>query len=199
VKAPRYVALCLLWLSLAGAGTWGLLSYENTPGAAGETTVAWPAGSLIARQPDRANLVMFLHPYCPCSRASIEELNRLLGQCQNPVSVNVLFVRPKGVADDWANTSLRKAAQAIPGVHVALDGDGKEAKRFGAESSGYVVLYGPRGELLFSGGITGSRGHVGENPSEDAVIAMVNGRSLPLTHSHVYGCDLFDPEGKTDQ
>jgi len=175
------------------------MSYENKPSPAGETTVAWPAGSIIARQPDRANLLMFLHPYCPCSRASIEELNRLLGQCENPISVNVLFVRPQGVSDDWANTSLRRVAQTIPGVHVALDSDGKEAKRFEAESSGYVVLYSPKGELLFSGGITGSRGHAGQNPGEDAVIAMVNGHSLPLTHSHVYGCDLFDPEGKTDQ
>ena len=122
-----------------------------------------------------------------------------MGQCQNPVSANVLFVRPKGVADDWANTSLRRAAQAIPGVHVTLDGDGKEAKRFAAESSGYVVLYGRSGELLDSGGSTGSRGHAGQNSGEDAVIALVNGRSLPLTHSPVYGCDLFDPEGKTDQ
>lgn len=142
---------------------------------------------------------MFLHPYCPCSRASVEELNRLLGQCQNSVSVNVLFVRPKGVADDWANTPLRKVAESIPGVHVMLDGDGTEARQFGAESSGYTVLYSSRGDLLFSGGITGSRGHAGENPGEDAVIALINGHSLPLTHSHVYGCDLFDPNGNTDK
>jgi hypothetical protein len=199
VKAPRYVALCLLWLALAGAGTWGLLSYENTPTRAGETIAAWPADSQIAHQPDRATLLMFLHPYCPCSRASIEELNRLLGQCQNSVSVNVLFVRPKGVADDWARTSLRRAAESIPGVRVSLDGNGKEARRFAAESSGYVVLYSPKGELLFSGGITGSRGHAGQNPGEDAVIALVNGRTLPLTHSHVYGCDLFGSDGNTDQ
>jgi hypothetical protein len=62
-----------------------------------------------------------------------------------------------------------------------------------------VVLYSPNGELLFSGGITGSRGHAGQNPGEDAVIALVNGRSLPLTHAHVYGCDLFDPAGNADQ
>jgi len=175
------------------------MSYENKPGPAGETSTAWPTDSQITRQPDRATLLMFLHPYCPCSRASIEELNRLLGQCQNSVSVNVLFVRPNGVSDDWANTSLRKVAQSIPGVHVALDENGKEARRFGAESSGYVVLYNPKGELLFSGGITGTRGHEGQNAGEDAVIAMVNGRSMPLTHTHVYGCDLFDPEAKTDK
>jgi len=175
------------------------MSYENKPGPAGETTVAWPADSLITRQSDRANLLMFLHPYCPCSRASIEELNRLIGQCQNPISIHVLFVRPKGVSDDWANTSLRRVAQTIPGVQVTLDSDGKEARRFGAESSGYVVLYSPKGDLLFSGGITGSRGHEGQNPGEDAVIAMVNGRSLPLTHSQVFGCDLFDPEAKSDK
>src|SRR6185503_7967552 len=118
---------------------------------------------------------------------------------QNSVSANVLFVRPNGVADDWANTPLRKVAQSIPGVHVALDPEGKEARQFGAESSGYVVLYNAKGQLLFSGGITGSRGHAGQNPGEDAVIAQINGHSLPLTHTHVFGCDLFDPEANPEK
>jgi hypothetical protein len=171
------------------------MSYENAPARARQTVSSWPVDSQITHQQNRTTLVMFLHPYCPCSRASVEELNRLLGQCQNPVFANVLFIRPNGVSDDWANSHLRKVAESIPGVHVALDADGKEARRFGAESSGYVVLYSPRGELLFSGGITGSRGHAGQNPGEDAVIALVNGDSLPLTHAQVYGCDLFDPQG----
>jgi hypothetical protein len=137
-------------------------------------------------------MVMFLHPYCPCSRASLEELNRLLVQCRGTLSAHVLFVRPKGVSDDWAKTGLCKVAASIPGVQVGFDPNGDEANRFGAESSGCVVLYSPKGELLFSGGITGSRSHVGENPGEDAVIALANGEPAALNHTHVYGCTLLD-------
>ena len=43
------------------------------------------------------------------------------------------------------------------------DDDGAEARRFGAETSGQTLLYDARGALAFSGGITGARGHAGDN------------------------------------
>jgi hypothetical protein len=122
----------------------------------------------------------------------MEELNRLLARCQGVVSTHVLFIRPKGEPDDWTDTALRKNAESIPGVHVELDSEGQEARRFGAESSGYLVLYSPKGELLFSGGITASRGHAGENAGENAVINLANGHYVPLNHTKVYGCTLLD-------
>jgi hypothetical protein len=133
---------------------------------------------------------MFVHPHCPCTRASVAELNRLLTRRQGPVTVHVLFVLPKGVGDDWAETSLRKSAEALPGVKVELDRDGKEALRFGAESSGYVVLYSPDGRLLFSGGITSSRGHEGDNAGEDLVLAGMKGQPASVQHTPVFGCSL---------
>jgi len=190
VKTPVRIALCALWLLAAGAGTWALMTYETTPTPVGSTPSQWPADSHISRQAGRSTLVMFVHPHCPCSRSSMEELDRLLVQCKDSMTTHVLFIRPKGVPEDWTNTSLRKSAESIPGVHVALDQDGKEAERFGAESSGYVVLYSPKGELLFSGGITASRGHAGENPAEDAVIALATGHQSSLHHSDVFGCGL---------
>lgn len=180
----------MLWLLAAGAGAWGLIRYENTPTSAGETPSRWPAESRIERLAGHSSLVMFVHPHCPCSRASIAELNRLLSHRQGPATVDVLFIRPKGVSDDWTETSLRKSAEAIPGVKVALDPEGREARRFGAESSGYVVLYSPDGQLLFSGGITGSRGHEGDNAGENLVIAGLNGQAAGLQHTPVFGCSL---------
>ncbi len=168
------------------------MDYEGTPTPTGATPSLWPTNSRVAREVGHSTLLMFMHPHCPCSTASVEELNRLLGRCQGAVSTHVLFIRPKGEPDDWTDTSLRKNAESIPGVHVDLDLDGEEARRFGAESSGYVVLYGPKGELLFSGGITGSRGHVGENAGENAVIDLANGRYVSLNHTKVYGCTLLD-------
>jgi hypothetical protein len=192
VKALPRILLCLLWLLAATAGAWCLLSYENKPTTAGETPATWPVDSRIARQPGRATLVMFAHPHCPCSSASVGELNRLLVRCKDPAVVHVLFVRPKGVPDDWTETSLRKSAEAIPGAHVQIDPSGVEAARFGAESSGYVVLYSPDGRLLFSGGITGSRGHAGDNAGENVVVALLNGQKATLHKTPVFGCSLQD-------
>jgi hypothetical protein len=192
MKAFGRVMLCLLWLLVAGAGARSLLQYENTPGHSGQTPLSWPSDSHIPIQPGHSTLVMFAHPHCPCSSASIGELNRLLTRCEGPADVHILFIRPQGVTDGWTETSLRKSAEAIPGATVQLDPLGEEARRFGAESSGYVVLYNSEGHLLFSGGITGARGHAGDNAGENLVIAGVNGQKFYLKHTPVFGCSLQD-------
>lgn len=192
MKALGHMLLCLLWLAGAGTGAWGLMRYENTPSSYGKTPSAWPPSSRIDRLPGRCSLIMFLHPHCPCSRASIAEFNRLLGHCKDPVSTHVLFIRPKGVSDEWMETSLRSSAEAIPHVNVKLDDDGREAQLFGAESSGYVVLYSMDGQLLFSGGITAARGHEGDNAGENVIVARLNGQYVELKHTAVFGCSLQD-------
>src|SRR5580700_5088255 len=74
-------ACCALWLLLVGAGFAAILNYQTASGAAGVTPQQWPAQTRIALAADRQTLIMFVHPKCPCSRASLEELNRLLAQC----------------------------------------------------------------------------------------------------------------------
>lgn len=192
MKAPGQVVICLLWLSVACVGAWGLMRYENTPSSAGSTPLTWPADSQIQRHPGHSTLIMFAHPHCPCSSASVGELNRLLTRCQGLADVYVFFIRPKNVPDSWAQTTLRKSAEAIPGVKVQLDPSGLESRRFGAESSGYVVLYSPEGRLLFSGGITGARGHAGDNAGENGVVDLLNGQTISFKHTPVYGCSLLD-------
>lgn len=192
MTTPGRVVICLLWLSVAGVGAWGLMKYENTPGTVGETPLTWPASSQIKRQPGHPTLIMFAHPHCPCSTASVGELNHLLTHCQGLADVHVLFIRPNNLPDSWTQTTLRKSAEAIPGVQVQLDPAGLESQRFGAESSGYVVLYSPEGQLLFSGGITGARGHAGDNAGENVVVDLLNGQPAQLTHTPIFGCSLQD-------
>ena len=61
----------------------------------------------------------------------------------------------------------------FPGVSVSSDQEGFEAKNFQSTTSGYVLLYDANGRLLFQGGITGSRGHSGENSGRDAIEAIL--------------------------
>jgi hypothetical protein len=192
VKIPGHLIFSLFWLLVAGAGAWALMNYESTPTSAAETPSQWPAASQIKRDSGQPTLLMFAHPHCPCSRASVGELNRLLTRCQNPVAVHVIFIQPEGVPADWTETSLRKSAEAIHDVKVQLDPDGEEARRFGAESSCYVALYGENGKLLFSGGITDARGHAGDNTGENVVVALINNLHVELKHTPVFGCSLQD-------
>ena len=136
---------------------------------------------------------MFAHPRCPCTRASLEELNHLLSQCQGKISPHVVFFEPETQPSDWLDTSLVKSAKAIPGLMVETDRAGAAAKLFGAETSGYVVLYGPDHQLLFHGGITASRGHAGDNAGVSSILSLLaNNRETPTRQTHVFGCRLLN-------
>lgn len=178
-----------LWIATVAFGLRAFSQYENTPGRVGALPRAWPE-SQIERSSDRPTLIMVAHPHCPCTRASVGELAQIMARLQGKVAAYVLLVKPKEAGRDWEETGLRRSAEAIPGVKVLLDPDGVEARRFGAETSGHTQLFGTDGRLLFSGGITASRGHAGGNAGERAIIALVNNQTPAQTEALVFGCAL---------
>jgi hypothetical protein len=184
------IVFCVTWLAAIGAGGFVLLRYENAPGSTGQTPSQWPEGAKISPDPTRFTLMMFAHPRCPCTRASVGELNRLLARSQGRIAAKVLFLSPSTEPAGWDRTGLWRDAASIPGVGVFDDVDGQEARRFGAETSGYVVLFDPRGRLLFRGGITSARGHAGDNAGEDAILALAGGTETAMNKTAVFGCSL---------
>jgi len=90
---------------------------------------------------------------------------------------------------------LWRNAAAIPKIAVQEDDNGDEARRFGAATSGYVVLYDMRGQLLFKGGITAGRGHAGDNAGADAIKSLLRGRSVDMNRAPAYGCSLANQCG----
>ncbi|HEX5175595.1 MAG TPA: hypothetical protein VFV83_01125 [Chthoniobacteraceae bacterium] len=178
------------WLVAAAAGSWAMMRYENAPGSAGNPPQTWPSDSKIVRAVDQPTLIMLAHPRCPCTRASIGELAKLLAQCQGKARVYVLFTKPSGTSDGWEKSDLWQSAAAIPGVSVISDADGLEAKRFGVSTSGEALLFDAAGNLRFAGGITLSRGHSGDNPGRDALTAFLSTGESSLTSTAVFGCAL---------
>lgn len=198
IGPPRFrrnlviLASITLWLLVVGVGLSVLWGYENTPGAAAKPSVLWPADSRIQRAPDRATLVMTVHPHCPCTRASIGELAQLMAQSQGRVTAYVLFLKPAGFSDNWEKTDLWQSAAGIPGVVPVIDYEGAEASRFKAKTSGQTALYDAEGRLLFSGGITIARGHAGDNAGRSAIVSLVNAGITGQAETPVFGCPLFD-------
>lgn len=137
-------------------------------------------------------LIMLAHPHCPCTRASVSELANVMARVQGKVRAYVLFLKPHDSDHSWDDTDLRRSAAAIPGVAVLSDIDGVEAKRFGAETSGHTMLFNPSGRLLFSGGITESRGHAGGNAGESAIVSLVNTHTADRATTFVFGCSLVE-------
>ena len=189
-NTPLWVLIAgLAWVAAVSLGLSRLLEYESAPGDSGLSPRRWPAASRLCRDPLRPTLVMFAHPHCPCTRASLAELVQIITRCQGRVAVRVVFVAPAGVPPGWERTDLWRSAAAIPGVQVHRDA-GDEARRFGAATSGHVALYDPHGKQLFAGGITGARGHEGENAGRDAVIRLIRGEPEKLAATYVFGCSL---------
>jgi hypothetical protein len=188
-------ALLIVWVALLGAGFHRLTRYEVTRGEVGTTSQAWPTDSRISPDLSRATLILLAHPRCPCTRASLAELERIMTRCEGRVSAHVLFLPQGRPSRDRARTDLWSTAAAIPGVCVR-DVDGVEVRRFGAATSGHVLLYDQAGRLLFSGGITGARGHRGDNPGSDALIARLTGDPTGRNRTAVFGCPLFDARSR---
>jgi len=191
--------LGIAWTVAIAFGLHSLLAYEGTPGTTGAVPGQWPSTSQIERHPDRPTLVMLAHPRCPCTRASVAELAQLVARLQGKVDAYVLFLKPRQSGIDWDDTELRRSAAAIPRVTVLSDFDGVEARRFGAETSGHTLLFDLNGRLLFSGGITEFRGHVGDNTGERAIESLVNGHSPARTATSVFGCALANRSQKGDK
>ena len=186
--------LCLvaIWIALIGSGEYVLLNYEKTPGDLRNAPLQWPSETAIERRPDRMTLLMFVHPHCPCTRASMEELAVLMTRCQGRLLTNVLFLKPKDFSEDWTQTDIRRSAATIPDVKIKIDDEGREAERFKASTSGQVLLYDTNGRLLFSGGITASRGHSGDNDGREAIESFVLRGQAKTTKTPVFGCSLVN-------
>jgi len=197
-KLPIRTLISFCWLLTVGGGFIVLLNYQESAGGTGFTPMTWPSASALRLARGQDTLIMFAHPKCPCSQASLEELNRALAKTAGKVSVRVLFFKPAQGSNDWTNTTLYRTAASISGVTALEDIDGQEAGRFGANTSGYVVLYKPSGDLLFKGGITAGRGHAGDNAGESALVALILGQDSAIRQTAVYGCSLFNKRCTTD-
>jgi len=178
-----------LWSLAIGAGFRGLVEYELRAGAPAVAPDRWPAQAGLTFDASRRNLVMFAHPQCPCSRASVAELAAIMTRCAAQLHVTVCFFDPDEKPEAWTRSDLWRAAEAIPGVTPVVDRDARIAARFGSATSGQVFLFDRDGQRLFAGGITGARGHEGDNRGRQLVIALAQGEVCTGT-TPVFGCAL---------
>ncbi len=192
IIGPRTLyALAIIWVAIAIGGMCWLTRYSAKAGIP-STANNWPAGTSITRTKDCYFLLAFVHPQCPCSASTLEELNRLIAKCNGRMAATIVFAKPSANNHDWLNTPLWTQASGILNVKLISDVGGAEAARFDASTSGQVFLFDPSGHLRFQGGITASRGHSGDNDGEDCIAQIVAGNVPPSRSTPVYGCGLFN-------
>lgn len=186
----RWHLLIAVWLLLLSLGIVLMVDKDARPGPAAVGPKRWPEGSTLALAPSGKTMVMFLHPACPCSLASLEELDRLVQRKAVPSTVCVVMVGPASL-DRRQESRNRSRAAEIPDAILRSDSDGREAQRFGSQTSGTLLVFDAGGQLEFSGGITRARGHVGPNAAWDAAAAALDGHAAEPRSMPVFGCPLF--------
>jgi hypothetical protein len=191
------VLLLPVWILTVAIG-WTLVTrYEVSPTPSASAPEIWPTIEVEAPE-DRPTLLVFIHPRCPCTRATVSELARLVARVPDAFALRAVFVCPPGTEPRWAETFTWHEAGRIPGVERILDQDGVLARAFDARVSGGTLLYDVDGALLFEGGITGSRGHEGANLGRLTLEEIGLGRHPDVSPTPVFGCPLLGPDSSTE-
>jgi len=190
-----YVLLISLvaWVGALGFGLRTLLLFSNTPGTQASPPSLFPGDSPIRLSHDRASLLVFIHPQCACSGATLSELEQFLTCCGKQVETTIFVYQPSSIPREWveSQSGLWPTVRRLPGTRVVRDLDAVTARLFGAHISGQTLLYDVNGRLAFSGGITASRGHSGDNDGREALTAIVGNRVPRHRHTPVFGCALY--------
>lgn len=204
-------SLAVILLGFSGLATLtlflGITAFDQAPGQPATSPPRWPAATKLKHLRGEAELLVFVHPFCDCTNATIAELAKFNARRREVKAPRITFVvyRPDRNSG-WDEKSFVASAASLPNARTLWDDGGAEAARFGARTSGYVLLYSADGDLVFRGGITGARGHEGDNYGLDALVAALTSPHAPGTvrKNPVFGCALgswdapvnFNEDGK---
>ena len=188
--------LGILWVTICGTLSARLMATDFIPGHLGSPRTAWPHETALTRPAGTTSLLAFLHPQCPCTRATVTQLIRTMTRHPGMEATAVVFVpanpRQRRAWEDGAYVKSLRAA--LPSLQIVYDAGGIEAQRFGALTSGTILVYDPIGREIFRGGITDRRGGEGDNRGLRQLVELLRGRQRSAAASAVFGCPLVVPE-----
>lgn len=188
-KASFY-GLTAIWFGLVVAGFVQMARYQSTPGQGAQAARRMPTVAQMTPIAGAGTIVMFVHPRCSCSQASVSELERLVGQIPERTATYVVCVVPPNVEAGWLDTPLVSRLKSLAGIVVLDDINGELLSAFDAKTSGETFVYDKNTNRIFHGGITRSRGHEGTSAGRVAVAALLGGRTQNSCTTPIFGCPL---------
>ncbi|MCO6044530.1 hypothetical protein NG895_11495 [Aeoliella sp. ICT_H6.2] len=185
------IAALVIWLASSVVGFSMLVAYSQSPG----TLETPPLDALDVDWHPRTPFRLFvaIHPQCTCSRATANELARILHDHSDVLACKVLMYQPESAPREFGETWLMSHLATLPNTTIVRDVEGRTARTLGMRTSGSVVLYGPTGSALFYGGITVARGHEGDSVGSQCILSLLENQPPATTSTDVYGCPLERP------
>lgn len=191
LRARGRLIVMTIWVAVVATGFVLLEWHSGTAGVAPPPAELKPA-SLKPAQAEGPQLIMFAHPRCACTRASLRQLERLLARTAELTDVRIVFLQSPTNDADWQDAPLVQQARNLSNVEVDWAAENELSASYGRLTSGHVLFYGPQGDLLFSGGLTNARGHEGPSAGTDAILAHLRGEAAE-NRAPVFGCSLSTP------
>lgn len=184
------MALSALWCLGVFAGFTWLTTYAATAGKP-----ATPPKQIqltpFSQVSSNEQLLVFLHPHCSCSQATLHELDRVLASVAHKPDVHIFFADVRE-HDSIKTSALWQQAQLIDDAKISID-ENDLAQQLSVHTSGGMLLYNMDGKLLFNGGITASRGHEGDNAGKAQLVNALKTSLDTSSQAAVFGCALSSP------
>src|SRR5579871_6313093 len=102
VKNP-WAGVAAAWGAVVVLALLYLEAYAARPGDSGAPPAVWPPESRIQRDGQRPTVLIFLHPRCPCSRASLAELVHVVERCGSRAPVHAVLLASEAF-DRWGQS-----------------------------------------------------------------------------------------------
>jgi hypothetical protein len=177
-----------IWLVIVGFAFHKAMQWESSPGKAASAPLILPTKT------DRTRLVLVIHAMCPCSYATLKNVLSLPPSELAQVDITVVFTGPGATSDSTApNIRLAKTLKTASLIYC---GEQEAVQKYHAHTSGQCFIYNRTGNLVFSGGLTSTRGGEGDSAGLNALRLTLQGKECP-SMAPVFGCALETPQEKT--
>jgi len=149
--------------------------------------------SILAPHGEKAVVLVFTRSDCPISNRYAPELERLY-RAYSPRGVEFLLVYPEaGLTEAAMKAHQREYGYTIPAV---LDGAHEYVNRAGARVTPEAVVF-VGGKIVYRGRIDDwfidigkARQHAGTHDLDDALSAVLAGRTPAVRETHAIGCAI---------
>lgn len=189
-RRPLCCVLAAAWVGAAALGWSALFRHTYQPAATGEAVSRWPEAATPAPATAEYRIVVFAHPHCPCTRATLHKFDESLTRLPRETFLRFVFATAGLSPAAVAGSSNVASARRLPGVDVRFDHSGAETRRFGATVSGEVFVFDHAGRRVFHGGVTSGRGHEGDSAAQQELEGLVRGTARTSYTAPVFGCRL---------
>jgi len=178
-----------VWLLAIGGGYSWIMARSFQASELGENPVL-DLKTVHMLDVEKPTLFVFLHPECPCSEATVEELARISERCEGELKIFGIFSDYPTLPQPAGRSRLWNKLESILGARSLLDEDAHLRHSFHAATSGECFLLDTDGHVIYHGGITSSRGHSGPSIGGDAIISFFNAGNISTVTAPVFGCTL---------